>query len=70
MDDWYVYQYSILVLDKTNNIGHKIEFKAASFQTAMEVLKLKYEAEINSDYTTCDIMSLGRSIYDTIPPFN
>ncbi len=70
MDDGYIYKYNILVLDKSTNIGHKIEFKSATFQNAMEVLKLKYESEINSDYTTCDIMSLGRNIYDTIPPFN
>lgn len=62
MDDGYIYAYEFLVLDKLNNTGHQITFKSATFQTAMEVLKLKYEYAINADYSTCDVMLLTRII--------
>lgn len=62
MDDGYIYAYEFLVLDKSNNTGHQIKFKSATFQTAMEVLKLKYEDAINADYSTCDVMLLNSRI--------
>nr|DAP03589.1 MAG TPA: hypothetical protein [Caudoviricetes sp.] len=64
MDDGYIYSYDILVLDKSTNTGGQIKFKSATFQNAMECLKLKYEAEINSDYSTCDVMIITRNIFN------
>lgn len=66
MDDRYIYAYEFLVLDKSNNTGHQIKFKSATFQNAMEVLKLKYKDEVNADYSTCDVMLLTRYIYNAV----
>lgn len=58
MNDRNIYEYEFMVLDKSSNTGHKITFKSATFQNAIEVLKLKYEADINVDYSTCDVMGV------------